>query len=767
MVRDTFTQWEVGKKDKWHYLADQKGKRIFYGGKNMLTDAQKIRIESLISEMTLEEKIGQMNQESPSIVGGFDVPFEELVEMVTDGRLAKSELDKIMANAEHDYHEDEIRAGKVGALMVQDPEKINELQKIAVEESRLGIPILFGLDVIHGFRTVFPIAIAEAGTFDEILMEKTARMAARESHASGISWHFAPMVDVARDARWGRVSEGPGEDPYLGSVFARAKIRGLQTPESPEDSYVAACLKHYVGYGACESGRDYNTVNMSMHQFYNNYLRPFEAAVKEGAHTAMAAFNDFNGVPCTVNKFLLRDILKESLGMDGFVVSDAFAIRECVAHGIAANDADAGAQAVNAGLDVDMGTGIYKSTLKQAVEDGQVPMSVIDEAVRRILSVKMWLGLFDRPYISQEEMHRYDVLPKEHLELALRTAEKSIVLLKNNNNLLPLDAEKKISLVGTLADKPEEVVGAWALSWKAEECVSIRAGVQQVFPNMKYFPCGGPEGELNKEEIQAAGEYGDVIVAVLGETVSMSGEAASRAVITIPGQQRTLLMQLVKTGKPVVLVLMNGRPLALQWEDENIPAIVEAWHLGIQMGNAVANILSGKSAPEGKLSASFPAVTGQCPVYYNHPNTGRPASGSKFTSKYLDAPLDTLYPFGYGLSYTEFSMNNLQVAEECDSIDISVEVENIGSREGTETVQLYIQDVTATLVRPVKELKRFTKIYLAPGKKQTVKFTLPKAEMGFYDNERTYRLEDGLFRIFVGSNSRECLCHEVNLNKQN
>ena len=612
----------------------------------MLTDAQKIRIESLISEMILEEKIGQMNQESPSIVGGFDVPFEELVEMVTDGRLAKSELDKIMANAEHDYHEDEIRAGKVGALMVQDPEKINELQRIAVEESRLGIPILFGLDVIHGFRTVFPIAIAEAGTFDEILMEKTARMAARESHASGISWHFAPMVDVARDARWGRVSEGPGEDPYLGSVFARAKIRGLQTPESPEDSYVAACLKHYVGYGACESGRDYNTVNMSMHQFYNNYLRPFEAAVKEGAHTAMAAFNDFNGVPCTVNKFLLRDILKESLGMDGFVVSDAFAIRECVAHGIAANDADAGAQAVNAGLDVDMGTGIYKSTLKQAVEDGQVPMSVIDEAVRRILSVKMWLGLFDRPYISQEEMHRYDVLPKEHLELALRTAEKSIVLLKNNNNLLPLDAEKKISLVGTLADKPEEVVGAWALSWKAEECVSIRAGVQQVFPNMKYFPCGGPEGELNKEEIQAAGEYGDVIVAVLGETVSMSGEAASRADITIPGQQRTLLMQLVKTGKPVVLVLMNGRPLALQWEDENIPAIVEAWHLGIQMGNAVANILSGKSAPEGKLSASFPAVTGQCPVYYNHPNTGRPASGSKFTSKYLDAPLDTLYPFG-------------------------------------------------------------------------------------------------------------------------
>lgn len=729
----------------------------------MLTNEQKGRIDDLISKMTLDEKIGQMNQESPSIVGGFDVPFEELVEMVTDGRLAKSELDKIMANAEQDYHEDEIRAGEVGALMVQDPVKINELQKIAVEESRLGIPLLFGLDVIHGFRTVFPIAIAEAGTFDESLMERTARMAARESHASGISWHFAPMVDVARDARWGRVSEGPGEDPYLGSVFARAKIRGLQKPEDPDDPYVAACIKHYIGYGACESGRDYNTVNMAMHQFYNNYLRPFEAAVHEGAHTAMAAFNDFNGVPCTVNKFLLRDILKNSLGMGGFVVSDANAIRECVNHGIAADDADAGVQAANAGLDVDMGTGIYKSTLKQAVENGRVPMEVIDEAVRRILSVKMWLGLFDRPYISEEEIHRYDVLPRENLELALQAAEKSIVLLKNNDDLLPLDPEQKIALVGTLADKPEEVVGAWALNWKTEDCVSIRAGLEKVFPNMKYFPCGGPEGEFDQGEVQAAGEYGDVIVAVLGETVAMSGEAASRADITLPGQQRALLKLLLQTGKPVVLVLMNGRPLALQWEDKHIPAIVEAWHLGVQMGYAVANVLSGKTVPEGKLSASFPAMTGQCPVYYNHPSTGRPASGSKFTSKYLDAPLDTLYPFGHGLSYTKFAMNDLQVAEKDGVLDISVKIENVGHREGTETVQLYMQDVTATLVRPVKELKNFVKVRLAPGEKQTLRFKFPKTEMGFFDNERKYRLENGIFRIFVGSNSRECLCHEVNI----
>lgn len=729
----------------------------------MLTTEQKNRVEKIISDMTLEEKIGQLNLESPSIVGGFDVPFEELIEMVTDGRLAKAELDRIMASAEQDYHEDGIRAGKVGSLMLSDPEKINELQKIAVEESRLGIPLLFGLDVIHGFRTVFPIAIAEAGTFDESLMEQTARMAARESHANGVNWHFAPMVDIARDARWGRVSEGPGEDPYLGSIFARAKIRGLQKPAHSEDPYVAACLKHYVGYGACESGRDYNTVNMAMHQFYNNYLRPFEAAVQEGAHTAMAAFNDFNGIPCTVNKFLLRDILKDSLGMAGFVVSDANAIKECVNHGIAADDADAGAQAVNAGLDMDMGTGIYTATLQQAVESGKVTVEVIDEAVRRILSVKMWLGLFEHPYIQEAEMHRYDVLPEDHLALALRAAEKSIVLLKNSDDLLPLDPGKRVALVGTLADKPEEVVGAWALNWKMEDCVSIRTGMEQAFSNMEYFPCGGPEGELNQDEVKAAGEYGDVIVAVLGETTAMSGEAASRSDITLPGQQQKLLAQLLETGKPVVLVLMNGRPLALQWENEHIPAIVEAWHLGIQMGHAVANILSGKAAPEGKLSSSFPAVTGQCPVYYNHPSTGRPASGSKFTSKYLDAPLDSLYPFGHGLSYTRFSLSDLQVEENQGTLTISAAVENVGSRTGTETVQLYVQDVSATLVRPVKELKDFEKVRLASGEKTEIRFELSKKDMGFFDNQRNYRLEDGLFRIFVGSNSRECISHEINV----
>ena len=369
-----------------------------------LTQEQKQRVEDLLARMTLEEKIGQMNQESPSIVGGFDVPFEELIEMMTDGRISKEEFGKIMSTAKQDFHEDEIRKGRVGSLMVQDPVKVNELQKIAVEESRLGIPLIFGLDVIHGFRSVYPIAIAEAGSFDTDLMERTAQMAAKESRAAGVAWHFAPMVDVARDARWGRVSEGPGEDPYLGSTFARAKIRGLQNDQSSTENYVAACLKHYVGYGACESGRDYNTVSMAMHVFYNNYLKPFEAAVDEGAATVMAAFNDLNGIPCTVNRFLLRDILKDSLGFPGFVVSDANAIRECITHGICEDDMDAGIQAATAGMDMDMGTEIYVKNLREAVESGRVSMEVIDEAARRILSVKMWLGLFDHPYVAEEAM---------------------------------------------------------------------------------------------------------------------------------------------------------------------------------------------------------------------------------------------------------------------------------------------------------------------------------------------------------------------------
>ncbi|SDB23970.1 glycoside hydrolase family 3 N-terminal domain-containing protein [Butyrivibrio sp. INlla16] len=726
-----------------------------------LTKEQTNRVEELLSKMTLTEKIGQMNQESVSIVGGFDVPFEQLIEMMTDGRLSKEEFETIMKTAKTDYHEDAIREGKVGSLMVQDPEKCNELQKIAVEETRLGIPLIFGLDVIHGFRSVYPIAIAEAGSFDTELMEKTAAMAAKESRCAGVAWHFAPMLDVARDARWGRVSEGPGEDPYLGSCFARAKVRGLQNDHSENENYVAACLKHFVGYGAAEAGKDYNTVSMANHILYNNYLVPFRAAVEEGAQTAMASFNDLNGVPSTVNKWTLRDILKDNMGLPGFVVSDANAIKECVVHGIAEDEKDAGEKSANAGLDMDMGTEIYIQNLEKSVEEGKVSMEAIDDACRRVLSVKMWLGLFDHPYVSEEVMKRYEEIPKEHKELALASAEKSAVLLKNEGGLLPLKKDTKISLVGSLADNRSEVVGAWAISWKEKDCVSILDGMKQEFSNVNYYPCGGPEGDINDDEVKAACDNGDVIVAVLGETVAMSGEASSRADITLPGKQRELLQKLIASGKPVVLVLMNGRPLALQWEAENVPAILEGWHLGIQMGNAIAHILSGKKNPEGRLSSSFPAVTGQCPIYYNHPNTGRPAGNFKFTSRYLDAPFTALYPFGYGLSYTSFEYSDLAVTEDNDALKISVKVKNTGDREGTETVQFYMQDVAASIVRPVKELKCFEKVELNPGEEKTVEVKLLKKHMGFWNNHGKYCLEDGLFRIYAGADSATELCEKI------
>ena len=727
-----------------------------------LTREQQAKVESILSQMTLEEKIGQMNQESPSIVGGFDVPFSELIEMLTDGRLAQEEFERLMSTAKQDFHEEEIRAGLVGSVMGNDPRKANELQKIAVEETRLGIPLIIGFDVIHGLRSVFPIAIAEAGSFDDSLFEETARMAAKESRAHGISWNFAPMIDVARDSRWGRVSEGPGEDTYLGSRFARAKIRGLQGDTSSTENYVAACTKHYICYGACEGGRDYNTTSMSTSQLYNVYLPTFRAAMEEGAATAMAAFNDLNGVPCTVNKYLLRDVLKGELGLEGFVVSDANAIKECVIHGIAADDADAGVQAAIAGMDMDMGTHIYKDHLKAAVESGKVSVEVIDEAVRRILSVKVWLGLFEHPYVPEEVIEAYEKgIPAEHAALARKAAEESIVLLKNDNGVLPLSKSQKISLVGTLANSADEVTGAWAMGWKKEDCVTILDGFNNAGAEVSYYPCGGPAGDLNEEEIAAACADGDVIVAIVGETTAMSGEASSKADITLPGRQREMLTKLMASGKPVVTVFMNGRPLAMGWEAEHLPVMVEAWHLGIQMGNAVASVLFGDKAPSGKLSSSFPYVNGQCPIYYNHPSTGRPAGKSKFTSKYLDAPAEALFPFGYGLSYTTFAYDGLRVEEKEDHLEICVKVSNTGERAGVEVVQLYMQDVAASLVRPVKELKGYKRVELASGEEKEVTFILDKKDMGFYDNTGKYRLEDGLFRIFAGTNSRDALEAEI------
>lgn len=728
-----------------------------------LTDKQKALIDELLEKMTLEEKIGQMNQISPSIVGGFDVSFEELTEMMTDGRISKEEFERLIADAKQEFYDDINRAGGLGSVLISDPEIINALQKIAVEETRLGIPLIIGFDVIHGFRTVMPIALAEAGTFEPELFEKTGRIAAKESRASGIAWHFAPMVDISRDARWGRISESPGEDPYLASVFARARVRGLQNDDENPENYVAACLKHYVAYGACESGRDYNTTGMAKSMLHNTYLPPFKAAVEEGAATVMASFNDLNGVPCTVNSYTLRNILKESYGFDGFVVSDANAIKECIIHGIAENEQDAAIKAASAGMDMDMGTWIYSKELKKAVESGKLDIAFIDEAVRRIIGIKMRLGLFEKPYVTDEEMHRYDKLPEEHLAYALEVAEKSIVLLKNDD-VLPLKKTAKISLVGALADMPEEVLGSWAISGRADDCVSIYQGLKNVGADVLYYPCCAPEGEINEEEVQAAVSDGDIIVAVVGEFTSMSGEAASRADITLLGKQQKLLKMLLDSEKPVVAVLMNGRPLALPWESEHVPAILECWHLGVQMGNAVARVLFGDVNPSGKLTCTFPAMTGQCPMYYNSPKTGRPGSKSKFTSRYLDAPLEPLYPFGYGLSYTSFRYSDMDIKEEKDCLKVSVILENTGNRDGAEVVQLYMHDVSASIVRPVKELKGFSKEYLKAGESRKVTITLAKDQMGFYDDNAVYHLEDGRFIIYIGGNSKECLEQEIIIN---
>nr|WP_319215285.1 glycoside hydrolase family 3 N-terminal domain-containing protein [uncultured Trichococcus sp.] len=717
-----------------------------------LTEQQMEKIKNLIGQMTLEEKIGQLNQASVSIVGGFDVSFGELIEMLTDGRISQDEFNKIMANCERDYHEEEIKKGLIGSMMIQDAKVANRLQKIAAEESRLGIPLLIGLDVIHGYKTVFPIALAEAGSFDTDLMKDTAHMAAKESRLDGINWHFAPMLDISRDARWGRISEGGGEDPYLMSQFARAKVAGLQDDTSSNTNYVAACLKHYVGYGACEGGRDYNTVSMSESLLRNVYLEPFRAAIDAGAATVMAAFNDLNGVPCTVSSELLNDKLRGELGFNGFVVSDANAIRECVTHGIVDTEKNSGALALNAGLDMDMGTGIYLNTLKDSVEDGSVKLETLDKAVERILSVKMWLGLFEHPYV--EEMDEYEI-SSENRNLALKSAESSLVLLKNSNDVLPIDSNIKVSVIGNLANMPSEVAGAWAISFRERDCVSILEGIQKEFPNSKYFEVGGLDTPIDKGELNAAIEYGEVIVFVAGELVSMSGEAASRADITLPGQQSVIFDLLEKVNKPTIAVLMNGRPLALQKEIEQVDAVIEAWHLGIEMGNAVARTISGKNNPSGKLSISFPRVSGQCPIYYNHPNTGRPAGSSKFTSKYLDVDSSPLFSFGYGLSYSIFKYEKSSFKMLDDKLQVTLDVVNSSNIDGHDVIQVYVTDKFASIVRPVKELKAFKKIFVEANSKQTVQLTIDKNELGFWDNKGNYCLEDGEFVITISNGNND------------
>lgn len=728
----------------------------------MITEKQHEKIKSILSEMTLEEKIGQLQQLGPSLVGAFEVSFSELLDMMFDGRISQEEFHKLMSSAKEDLREDHVRAGKLGSFNgIYGAEKINYLQKIALEESRLGIPLLFGADIIHGMRAVYPIPLAESCAFDEKLWEETAEMAAKEASAVGIHWTFAPMIDVARDARWGRISEGAGEDTYLNSVFARAKVKGFQGNNPAEEDRLLSCAKHFIAYGAAESGRDYNTTDMSPQKLHEVYLPPFKAAIDAGLASIMPSFNDVNGVPVTVNKYLLQDVLKEECGFDGLLVSDANAIAECVNHGFAEDKKEAAKLAIEAGITVDMSSESYISNLKELVNEGKLEESFIDNAVYKVLKLKMEKGLFENPYQTNKEREESTVLKPEFRQKCKEAALKSMVLLKNEG-VLPLSKDKKIGLVGNLAENKGQMLGAWAISGQGEDCISVLEGMKANFDSVVYEACI-KDNKVDIDDVTKIADQCEIIVAVVGETKEMSGEAASRADISLPQEQEELLKALYKTGKPVVAVLVNGRPLAISWVSEHIPAILEAWHGGIETGNAVAEILLGLYNPSGKLSVTFPQSTGACPCYYNHPSTGRPGGKSKFTSKYLDIPLEPVYSFGYGLSYTNYEYSNLQAEISENQLKASVVVSNTGEMAGEETVQLYIQDVVAKRVRPVRELKGFKKVVLEKGESKTVDFVLPVSELGYYDNNMNYIIEEGKFRIYVGGSLKETLEIEVNL----
>jgi beta-glucosidase len=727
---------------------------------NMKMEEYEKKINDLISKMTIDEKVGQLTQIVPSLYGA----FEEIITKLVEGEISYEEFQAMEKN----YHKDEIREGILGSMGgVTGAEISNELQKIAIEESRLGIPILFGLDVIHGYKTIFPIPLAEACSWDMELIEKTAEIAAKEASAAGIHWTYAPMVDVSRDPRWGRVAEGSGEDTFLASVIAAARVRGFQGEDLSGPERILACAKHFAAYGGAVGGRDYNTVDMSLQTLHEVYLPPFKAAVNAGVGTIMSAFNDLNGIPCTVNNYLLTDVLREQFGFKGFVVSDANSIAEVVVHGESIDRKEASKKAIMAGLEMDMSHGTYQQDLPEQIKNGEIPEAVLDEAVRRVLCVKFRLGLFENPYRTSRELEEKTLLASEHVKVAREMAQRSIVLLKNSDNILPLKKNlKKIAVIGPLADNQKEMLGTWAVTGDPNEVVTVLSGIQSAVDKeteivyAKGCEVTGDKGLDFNGAIQLANES-DVIIAVVGENADMSGEASSRMDLNLPGRQEELLKALHQTGRPLVVVLINGRPLSIPWAAENVSAIVEAWQLGIQSGNAIADVLFGEYNPSGKLVATFPYSVGQVPIYYNHPRTGRPAGKIKFTSKYIDGPSKPLYPFGFGLSYTTFKYENLTLPSseftKDSKVIINVDVLNTGERSGEEIVQLYISDLTASRVRPVKELKGYSKVSLQPGERKTVSLELETKHLGFYNNEMEYVIEPGLFKVYIGPNSKEGL----------
>ncbi|WP_289039682.1 beta-glucosidase BglX [uncultured Zobellia sp.] len=717
-------------------------------------------VEQLLSKMTLEEKIGQLNLLTPG--GG-----------IATGSVVSENV------------EAKIKAGQVGGLFgVSGPEKVRQAQKIAIENSRLKIPLLIGSDIIHGYKTTFPIPLGTAASWDLELIQKMAETAAKEATADGINWNFSPMVDIARDPRWGRIAEGAGEDPYLGSAIAKAMIKGYQGTDLSAPNTMMATVKHLALYGAAEGGRDYNTVDMGKLKMYNQYLPVYKAAVDAGVGSAMTSFNDIDGVPASGNKWLITDLLREQWGFKGFVVSDYTSVNEMTAHGLGDLQA-VSALALNAGLDMDMVGEGFLTTLKKSVDEGKVTETAINEACRRILTAKYKLGLFDDPYrYSDKSRPAKDILTEGNRNLAREAAKRSFVLLKKQGNILPLQKYAQIALIGPLANNKNNMLGTWAPTGDPQLSVPVLEGFKNVASKAKIGYAKGANITDNPDLAKRANVFGtrveidersseillkealdlakdvDVIVAVVGEASEFSGEAASRTDISLPKSQKRLLKELAKTGKPLVIVLMSGRPLTIADELELPASILQVWHPGIEAGNAIADVVFGDYNPSGKLTATWPRNVGQIPVYHSMKNTGRPIEGDnfqKFKSNYLDVENTPLLPFGHGLSYTDFSYSNIQLNKDeigqDMSITVSVDVSNTGKYDGEEVVQLYLRDVVRSVTPPMRELKGFKKTFLKKGETKTVELTLKPEDLKFYNAALEFVAEPGEFEIFVGTDA--------------
>jgi len=717
--------------------------------KEMKKDAEiERKIESVLKKMTLEEKVGQMQQMT-----------------LHDGNITEEIKDKI-------------RKGLVGSFLNVPSLKIrNELQKIAVEESKHGIPLIFGRDVIHGYKTVFPIPIGMACSWNIELVEKAARIAALEAKSQGIDWTFAPMMDIARDPRWGRIAESFGEDPYLASCMVQAMTYGFQKRPDEKDYIIAACAKHYVGYGAAEGGKDYNTTLIPETELRNIYLPPFKKFVESGGLTIMSAFNDLNGIPATGNEFTLRKILRKEWNFKGFVVSDWGSMVEMINHGYCKDTMEVAQKSIVAGVDMEMVSNAYSKELINLVKKGIINEKLIDESVRNILRVKYKLGLFNNPY---RESNDSIILNKNNLEIAKKLAIESCVLLKNNNHTLPLSKDvKKIAIVGPLADSPRDQLGTWTPDGNPQDAITPLKAFLDCFGKDKilYEKVLANSRDKNKNDFNKAikiARQSDIIIAFLGEEEILSGESHSRAFIRLPGAQEDLIKELAKTNKPIVGVIMAGRPLVFSNIEPYLSAILYVWHPGIMGGPAIVDLITGKEVPSGKLTVSFPRAEGQIPVYYNHKNTGRPPKDKcmgipegdpqnpiDFVSYYLDLDYRPAYPFGYGLTYTTLKYSDMSISKdtiaENETLEVSVKISNTGNYIANEIVQLYIRDIYASLTRPVKELKKFKKIIIKPGETITVNFQIDKNDLKFYDNKGEYIFEEGDFKIYIGTNSVDVL----------